>query len=632
MQFALNRFLTLIKVLGIVLLLYTICRLFFYLFNLNYFSEVAVGALLKLFLFGIRFDLSALVAVNALFILLFLLPIPLQSKSWYKRFLKYIFLLSNSVALFANCADLAYFRYTFKRSTFDVFTLIHGEKDIWQLLPSFLADFWYVFIIWISLCVILAFAYKKINQQNGQPLKFNTKQFLQGLLTLLLGAVASVVGFRGGVQLIPIYNVTAAEYASAHDIPLVLNTAFSIIKTADLPAVSEVNYFNEDELSKIYSPYKAKRNSTFKPQNVVILILESFSKEYLGYFNPGKGYTPFLDSLINQSLVFTNAYANGKRSAEGIPAVLAGIPTLMNEPYLTSIYGSNTINSIASLLKSEGYTTAFYHGGTDGTMGFKEFCSIAGFDKYYGRTEYNNEADYDGHWGIWDEPYLNYFAQQLGDTKQPFLAALFTLSSHHPYLLPEKYKSVFGEGKLPIHKCIRYTDFALKEFFDEVKKTDWYSNTLFVITADHTGVPGSNYYSNYKGMFSIPIIFFDPGKNLKGINSKLTQQIDIMPGVLDYLGYSKPYFSFGKSPFDSVHAGFNVNYVSNTYQLLSADYLLQFDGSKSIGLFNHKTDSLLLKNILSLKPAEAKALENQLKAYVQTYNSSLIHNKMKATN
>lgn len=626
----LNRLLLLTRNLAFLLFLYFVSRLLFYFFNLHYFSDITFVELLKLFFFGLRFDLSAIIACNALYIFLFLLPFPLQSNRGYNTLLKYVFLITNSIALLAICADLAFFRYTLKRTTFDVFSFMATGNDLFQLLPVFLIDFWYVFVIWFILCFALIRAYIKFNPPVEQASTFTLGQFIYGLLAFLIGVGLSIIGFRGGLQLIPIYNVTAAEYTSSRNIPLVLNTPFSIIKTAGMQEITEINYFTEKELRTFYNPYKQSKEGSFKRKNVVILILESFSKEYIGYFNKGKGYTPFLDSLMQHSLVFDKAFANGKKSTEGISAVLASIPSLMNEPYLSSIYGSNTINSVASLLKTEGYTSAFYHGGTNGTMNFTEFCSIAGFDNYYGRTEYNNEQDYDGHWGIWDEPFMQYFAKQLSVTKQPFVASLFTLSSHHPYRLPEKYKTIFKDEGLSINKCVRYTDHSLKEFFNAARKTNWYANTLFVVTADHTGISESDYYSNYVGMYSIPIVLFDPDKELRGVNSGITQQIDIMPGILDYLNYPKPYFAFGQSLFDTTQARYNVNYISDIYQLISDKYLLQFNSKRCTALYEYKEDSLLKKNLLPGKTADKQSLENYLKAYMQTYNFCLIYNKMKA--
>lgn len=381
------------------------------------------------------------------------------------------------------------------------------------------------------------------------------------------------------------------------------------------------------EAQKLYSPIRQlKTDSTFNQKNVVFIILESFSKEYMGYFNKGKGYTPFLDSLMQHSLVFENSYANGKRSAEGIPAILASIPTLMTEPYLTSVYGANTISSIASILKTKGYNSSFYHGGTNGTMGFKEFCSIAGFDKYYGRTEYNNEDDYDGNWGIWDEPYLQYFNQELSQKKEPFMSAVFTLSSHHPYLLPEKHKQKFKGGTIPIHACIEYTDYALQLFFKSAQKQKWYNNTLFVLTADHTGISEGIYYGNQIGMYTIPIVFFDPSQNKSEKNYTLTQQLDILPTVLDYIHYPDSFFSFGKSVFDTTQSPMNIQFYNGFYQASNDSLLMVYDGNNAQTIFNYRKDSLL-KQPLKQNNSSTLKLSNQLKAFIQTYTNCLLNNK-----
>ena len=200
------------------------------------------------------------------------------------------------------------------------------------------------------------------------------------------------------------------------------------------------------------------------------------------------GEKPISTDFIKEwrEFILQNAYANGKRSIEGIPAIIGGIPALLSDPFITSAYSSNTITTIPSLLKQKGYTSTFFHGGTNGTMGFDNFSRSSGFDHYFGRTEYDNDDDFDGSWGIYDEPFLQQAALEIDKMKLPFLAVLFTLSSHHPYKIPDKYVNQFPEGTLPLHQSIAYADFSLKRFFETALKMSWFSNTLFVITADHT--------------------------------------------------------------------------------------------------------------------------------------------------
>jgi phosphoglycerol transferase MdoB-like AlkP superfamily enzyme len=615
---------------SILLLLQLTCLLFFC-FNYSNFSDIGFWRFLSAIFFGIRFDVSVIILLNSVFILLYLLPAPFREKRFYRIILAVLFVSINSVAVLTNCVDLAYFQFTFKRTNASVFNFFTGKigNDFGQLVPVFLKDYWYIIVIWAAITYGMYYYYKKIEKNN--PLDWNLKQYgIQVLIFIVVSALA-IVGYRGGLQLKPISIVSAGEYVSAKYVPLVINTPFAIIKTLDVKAIEPSPNWKIDErkLKSIYNPYHKDKNVRFRRLNVMVIALESFSKEYIGALNGrGEGYTPFLDSLIGESLTFNNAYSNGKTSIEGIPSIVAGIPTWMNEPYITSPYGSNQINSMANLLKPLGYYTAFFHGGTNGTMGFDAFANLAGYDDYFGRSEYHNEKDYDGNWGIWDEEFLQYTANTLNKKKQPFFATLFTLTSHHPYAVPDKYKNKFKEGPLPIEKSIGYTDFALRRFFETAKKMPWFKNTLFVLAADHTGISTDIFYTSKVGNCMIPIIYYMPRSYLKGIDTMLTQQIDIMPSVLDYLNYPSPYFSFGVSVFEPKAQHFSMIYNSGIFQLIENNYVMQFDGEKAIDLYHFPTDSLLYHDLLATDTTVAKKMEDKTKAIIQTYQQSLMNNKM----
>ncbi|MGZ4056351.1 MAG: LTA synthase family protein [Bacteroidia bacterium] len=544
--------------------------------------------------------------------------------------MKWLFLIVNSVAILANCVDLIYFQFTLKRTTADVFNFFGGEigNDLGRLLPLFLKEYWYMFFIWIALSVLLAYLYKKT--EKNISLEWNLKQYLRQSLVLIIFLGISIIGYRGGFQLKPVSSVDAGEYTSVKNIPLVVSTPFTILKTLDLQAIEPVIYYtDENELRKIYNPMHLGKKGSFKKLNVFIIALESFSKEYVGALNGRPtGYTPFLDSLIGQSLTFTNAYANGKTSITGIPSIVASIPTWMNEPYISSQYGSNQINSLASLLRQQGYYTAFFHGGTNGTMGFNAFAGLAGYNNYFGRTEYNNEKDYDGNWGIWDEEFFQYTAKTISTKKEPFFVTLFTLTSHHPYPVPEKYKGKFKEGPLPIEHSIGYTDYALRKFFETAKKMPWFNNTLFVLSADHTGISSDPFYTTKIGNGTIPIIYYLPNSNLKKLDSTITQQIDIMPSVLDYLNYPSNYFAFGNSVFDSLGPHNAMIYNAGLYQFLEKDYALEYEGETASNLYKFKTDSLLNNNLIAIDTAVKRQMDKKAKAIIQTYQQCLIKNKM----
>ena len=332
---------------------------------------------------------------------------------------------------------------------------------------------------------------------------------------------------------------------------------------------------------------------------------------------------------MKKSLVFENSYANGKKSIEALPAILASIPALSENPYITSQYSTNRINSTASILKSKDYHSSFFHGGKNGTMGFDNFIEICGIENYYGRNEYNNESDFDGNWGIYDEEFFQFFAKNLSIFSEPFFSVIFSLSSHHPYSIPPKYEDKFKQGKLKIHQAIQYTDFSLQKFFETVSQTSWYANTLFVITADHTEKHEHKKFTTKTGIYEIPLIFFHPSdSNLVGTSKLECQQIDIMPSVLDYLNYEKEFLSFGNSVFDSSNTGMAVNYLNNIYQLIENNHVLQYDKSKTVGLYNLEKDSLLKKNLKKTKNEFVENLNNHLKGIIQSYNTRLINNDL----
>lgn len=623
---------TLLKKIGLLLLIYTICRLLFYWFNYFYFSDLGLGELLLILFASLRFDLSVIILSNSIFILLYLLPLSFREHGLYRKLLLFLFITVNSLAILANCVDLIYFQFTLKRTTADVFNFFGGGigNDLGRLLPLFLKEYWYMFLIWILLSVATFYLYKKLDKNNR--LIWDKKGYLSQLGIYIVAIGLCIIGYRGGLQLIPINSVNAGEHTTAKNIPLVVSTPFSILKTLDLQTIESQIYFKDEaELLSNYNPYHKGEKGEFKKLNVVIIALESFSKEYIGSINGKKaGSTPFFDSLTQESLTFVNAFSNGKTSIQGIPAIVASTPTWMNEPYISSQYGSNQIVSIASLLKKEGYTTAFFHGGTNGTMGFDGFSKVAEFDSYYGRTEYNNEKDYDGSWGIWDEEFLQYTANTINQKKEPFFATLFTLTSHHPYSVPQKHKGRFKEGKLPIEKTIAYTDYALSRFFETAKKMPWFKNTLFVLVADHTGVTADLFYQNKVGNSSIPILYYMQGSNLKGIDSTTTQQIDIQPSILDYINYQSNYFSFGNSVFDTIgeHYAFMYNPGDASYLMIENNYMMAFAAGVARELCYYPHDSLLTQNILDKHPELVKKLEQRTRAIIQTYQQSLINNKM----
>ena len=192
------------------------------------------------------------------------------------------------------------------------------------------------------------------------------------------------------------------------------------------------------------------------------------------------------------------------------------------------------------------------------------------------------------------------------------------MSAHPPYNLPEKYDNVFKDGDLEIHKLISYSDYSLKLFFENVKNEEWFTQTLFVITADHTSPKSiDTKYQNKIGRYSIPMLFYTPDGSLIGEKETITQHIDIMPSVLDFLGYNLPFNSFGQSVFRK--KGWTIHHNNNRYCLITENGIINNRDEKyySFSDWNFK-----------LKKDNSKKDINFLKSFKQEYSSKMINNTL----
>lgn len=611
-------------------LLFFICRLLFLCVNYSYFTDITFPDLLNIFRGGIVFDTSGILYLNIVYLFLMLFPFHLKETQCYQQFTKGLFILTNSIGLIMNLMDTVYFQFTNRRTTASVLNEFSNEGNLANIIGKEILGHWYLTLIAIALIFLLFKAYRKPDTNRIFNLSL---YYIVQTSVFLLAIPLCIWGVRGGIgrAVRPITISNANQYVNKPmETALVLNTPFSVLRTIGKKPFIVPAYFKEDaEMASYYTPVHLPSDSAaFKPLNVVVLIMESFGKEYIGALNGGhESYTPFLDSLIAESLTFEYSYANGRKSIDGMPSVLSGIPMFV-EPFFLVPASLNNISGLGGELKKKGYYTAFFHGAQNGSMGFEAYARASGYKYYFGRSEYNNDKDFDGYWAIWDEEFLQFFAEKLSEFEQPFSTAVFTASSHHPYVIPKRYENVFEEGPLPIHRCIRYSDYSLKRFFDRVSKEPWYDNTLFVITADHTNQTQYPEFQTEIGSFSVPVIFHHRGSNLKGHRNGISQQIDIMPTVLNYLGYDLPYIAFGcdllSTPVSETYA---VNYINGIYQYVKGDYLLQFNGEKSLALYKFKTDLLLQDNILNKEEIQ-KQMELELKSIIQQYMKRMNNNQL----
>ena len=617
---------------------YQIARFLFWFFNKDLIKIESVSDYFSISFHGLAFDTTAILYVNSLFILLSVIPLVINTKKYYQKFLFYLYFIMNGIAYGMNFGDFIYYRFSQARLTTAAMNVAQNENNIGKVFFLSILEHPFVILWFLVLMILWIFLYKKVKVIEKKP-EIKWVYFLSSIVTLCLITVLVVGGIRGDFKhsTRPINLVDANRYVKN---PLqgnvVLNSVFSFFRTIDTNNFEEVHFVDQKFIDDNIKPYKIYLREDAEPKpNVVIFILESFGKEYSGAFNKNTkikdfvSYTPFVDSLAAGSLIATDAFANGRQSIHGMSSVLAGIPSL-KDAFTSSPYSNQKIQSIVSVSNEMGYDTSFFHGAPNGSMGFLGFGNILGFKNYYGKTEYNNDADFDDIWGIWDEPFFQYFAQTLDKKKSPFMATMFSVSSHHPFKVPEKHQGKFKKGPLEIHEPIGYTDYSLKKFFETAKKMPWYNNTIFVFVADHTNQIHYPEYQKAMNRFAIPILFYSPNPkfNLKGEFTEPAQQMDIYPTLVDLMGYNKKIRSWGRSLVSDKKEDYIIVNSTGIEQFMIGNYIYLFDGKDFTGIYDIK-DLGLEKNLLNkVNSAEIKMGKLTAKAWYQDYMNRVINRKL----
>ena len=587
---------------------------------------------------NIRFGVATVALALLPYWLMMLLPVKGRFGGPYRVLAETIYWVMTAFVLAATLTDAAYYSFTYRRLSSEIFQYLTIGGNMGTLGPKFLLGYWYDVLAGLALFLFLLFTCRRNNL--ARPKRKNDKGgWLPFVVGMFLVALATVGGFQPRLLM---ERSISNRYCQVQNTPLVTNSAYNIFYTALYP--SFVDYQFEDFDSKAFSPVVHASATQCRPQshpmwavgggrmlvsdstnsgdtirysNVVVILLESFSQEFMGCYNKnGESYTPFLDSLARHSHLY-NGRSNGKKSIESIPAVMAGVPTLMECPLLTSRYLYNDYTSLPSILKRYSYSTAFFHGSYNGVMCFDTFCYNIGFDRYVGKDQYDErfgeDVDFDGAWGVFDEPWLKFMLDEINQMPEPFFVGEFTLSSHHPYTVPDPYKGRLKKGPKPLLQVVNYSDRALQNFFAAASKQPWFERTLFIIMGDHPGCVLTRDYTGLDGSYCIPMMFYLPGEQARGTHSNtIVQQTDILPTIVDYLGLDETTVCFGNSLFQP-HEGWQIVY-GNGYYILNR-------GDRTATLMCSNTSHPRERHITG-RPDDVRLLLSIVEQYNQRMNSN----------
>jgi phosphoglycerol transferase MdoB-like AlkP superfamily enzyme len=506
--------------------------------------------------------------------------------------------------LLCECWDLVYFQYTLKRCSFDLF-LFFGLGDDQTLMQPMLLRFWYapvLFIIWAGVFL------KSISWLVKQPEK---KVSVKGdALHFGLVFVLSFLLARNSFGPKPLGIMDAVQFENPVRSQLMLNAPFVLLKTIQNTPIPDYLYLDRTTERKIFMPIRnyASDSSELKP-NIVVIIVESLGYERLGRTVNGIPLTPYLDSLLRTNFQYKPyAIAGGKTSIECLPALFSGIPSWMENPFILSNYSLNQVQAFPKLAYDKGYKTLFFHGSSEGSMRFGTTVKHLGFHDCFFQDRLKETGEAQGSWGYHDKTVLTNLQKQLRKSPTPFLACVFTLSTHEPYDIPHLYLN--SHTRLNKEQAsYRYLDDCIKIFFKEAARQKWYNHTVFVITGDHIPVHLDRSEMQIADYYGVPMMIFNP----TGISIECNDHLNLVPALSSFLRWKDPIYSFGHE------SDLSIRYLNGLYHVWNNQMHLEFN--------EHLQQWNVRKNT-SKDPQSLTKLKQRFYARIQRYRKDLRYNTL----
>lgn len=535
-------------------------------------ADFTLPQILGAFTIGTFFDLvqaSYFIIPSILYI--WLLPERLFQTNWNRFALYGIFFLQIFLLLFNSMAEWFFWdEFTTRFNFIAVDYLVYTTEVIGNIRQSYPIE-WIGAVI-VVLSAVSTFLIKtKIDQCFLQPLRFKARSFWSiGVLSLSILSFILVNNTHHNFSLNTIANELAGNglyelFAAYRNNELNYDQFYPHLPEKDAQRNLEKILSIENYSDTLSITRKIVHSGVENKLNVVLISIESFSAEFMGIFGNRGGNTPFLDSLSRHSLVFTNLYATGTRTVRGLEALSLAVPPTPGQSIVRRPHNEDLF-SLASVFNDKGYESKYIYGG------YSYFDNMGYF---FGNNSYqvvdrsslsDKEIDYENIWGVADENLFTLSLREVDktiETNRPAFAHIMTTSNHRPFTYPE------GRINIPSHTsregAVKYTDYAIGKFIKEASKKRWYTNTLFVITADHcassagrTELPINKY--------QIPMLIFSPGNISPGTQNRLMSQIDIAPTILGMLNFSYTSKFFGYDIY-TLPPGKERAFIS-TYQLL----------------------------------------------------------------
>lgn len=629
-----------------LLLLFVAFRLAFL---IRYWSDLAgapAGGLIASLLDGERFDASALLSLTGIPALGFLaLGAPALRRWAGWTWLALCTALVLALGILAG-VDLYYYAYVGRRVSFELWGMRGDAAPVAEMVArGFLAPTLViggVLLVWAGATAVL------LSRAISRPARALTPPLRVAQWVALLAL--TVLAVRGGMQVKPLSENMAfrsSHMALGH---LALNPTFTALKALNR-SQTLLAYYPDDEANEtarrllgIAGPpadpgYPLLRSLRVAPKphrNLVLLTLESFSPQYMGAYGASPGFSERFDRLAKEGLRFTDFYASGTRSLEGIPAILTGYPALPTSALIGSPLEQSRMASLSRILKDAGYRTLFLHGAYRGSMWFDQFAARSGFDRYIAKEDFPDPArQSDSTWGIFDHFAMERLHAELEAAHQagkgPIFAFFFSLSLHTPFELPHPRFRIFDPATphADLFNSFAYADWALGRFFDLARASSYWRDTVFVVTADHN-IGGAGL--TRRQAMHIPLLILVPGDPSfpRGATSAVVGgQVDLAPTLLQLLGVSAPSDFAGNSLLAPAPNRFVMFGLGGQAGWIDEDSLLLHDLARPLALYRYREDPRLLHDRLpELSRTGEPRVVRQFQSYLQATNNLLVRNRV----
>jgi len=595
--------------------------------------DFTIVNLLGIFFLGFFYDLvNGIYFVIPFLLYLWLVPSKIFNKSWHRYllygwFFVFIFgLLFNAVAEWFFWDEFAG-RFNFIAVDY----LVYTTEVIGNIQQSYPIG-WIIAVLMVFTLTILYFIKPWIKTSSVTPLPFKqrTKYVALYVVIFLLSfflvtskghrfssnTYANELAGNGLYELFAAYLNNELDYEQFYK-GMSNSRAIDLLHT--LIKTPEATFTNTDEL---HLERKIVHNGPDKKMNVVLISVESFSADFMKLFGNTEGITPFLDSLSQHSLVFTQLYATGTRTVRGLEALSLSVPPTPGQSIVRRPDNENLF-SLGRVFRDKGYKSEYIYGGYGYFDNMNYFFSNNSYDVVDRSALKDEEIVYENVWGVADENLFDLALKEMhtNTRKSPVFAHVMTTSNHRPFTYPE------GRIDIPSHTnregAVKYTDYSIGRFIKQASHQEWFSNTLFIIVADHcassagkTELPVSKYH--------IPMLIYSPANVQPGVMSRLMSQIDIEPTLLGMLNFSYTSKFYGYDMFQ-LEPGRERAFIS-TYQNLGYikdNKLVILSPQMKAGTFS------ISENQEQVAIKQDSTLINEAIAWYQTASYSFRHGLMK---